>query len=57
MAEKTNMSVVQMDSETHRRLAVVCKQIGRKQKDVVAEAIRKHLPILERMYQRKAAKS
>ena len=51
------MSVVQMDSETHRRLAVVCKQIGRKQKDVVAEAIRKHLPILERMYQRKAAQS
>jgi len=57
MAEQKSMSVVQIDSDTHRRLGVVCKQIGRKQKDVVAEAIRKHLPILERMYQRKAAKS
>lgn len=57
MAEKTNMRVVQIDPATHQRLSVVCAQIGRKQKDVVAEAIRKHLPILERMYQRKAAQS
>lgn len=51
------MRVVQIDPATHQRLSVVCAQIGRKQKDVVAEAIRKHLPILERMYQRKAAQS